>query len=943
MKSFALSLLLVFTLVAHAGQFNVALNRPASIVYTGTPPDILHAQASILVDGNVNNWVTIETKTAGTDNTGTFMTISLGNTFPLTRFKINEPFGQVRFTARVRGFQIQTSLDSLIWTNVIDVPTNSISIPDTTLASAVNASYVRLVITKVPEATDPNPTLISEFEVYAKVDYPIVGSVVISESSSRGKGFQDVTWTSLNMTKNDLVNLYSKPADGSGSYVPLSLNEPNDSLFSWRTDTIPDGQYLIRVAPATPGQYIAAEGKGSVVNFKNLILSGGKIRRLKYYDEGHPDPSPLDLTETGPPPFLSSFFQDSVRLVWNFSIPESGEISYSIDSARTWVHLATIADSSARAYSTPVPNVPRSGMYTFFRVALKHGETIMASAVTSLPSVLSVLPQYVTAQWFRQDPNFSPGTMPSLLSFNLSGKPMVALGEGWILDGNGDSLRGFGSRKLYVQGFCAGDLKNDGTVEFVSYSSGIMTISSTDTVSSASPLRISGGSNSSFSEPLHVFDVNGDGKKEVIVDDYMYGASIYDAGGTLITRLGNSYAHSVTTDVDGDGQPDIALPLPAVNQFAVCTVNGTVKKGYPIKIYDALRSWILAEDLDGNGVQTILFAGQHHLYAFNGDGSMRPGFPVFVNEIIDDTYPAVADINSDGILDIVFTATGSTTQAQYESFQGPLNVIYVVNSNGKLITPWPVSVNPNYPFPFSITNTASGKTVERTFRVAGRFASPLIASVDGDNSPEIIFTSSNGFLYLFSAEGKPREGYPIYLACRSAETGVLGDFDKDGSLNFVFHSFPDSVYENGRILCLDFGPGSYNPQCIPWPMLQQNPERTGISPKPFSGSRVENAGDGTTHQPVAFALDQNYPNPFNPSTSIRYALPSPSKVRLEILNTLGQRVALLADNVEQNAGYHSEVWNSNTASGVYFYRMEAVSTDGTVRHFVETRKMILLR
>ena len=91
-----------------------------------------------------------------------------------------------------------------------------------------------------------------------------------------------------------------------------------------------------------------------------------------------------------------------------------------------------------------------------------------------------------------------------------------------------------------------------------------------------------------------------------------------------------------------------------------------------------------------------------------------------------------------------------------------------------------------------------------------------------------------------------------------------------------------------------------------------------------------------------YALYQNYPNPFNPSTTIQYALPAQNRVRLRIYNVLGQVVADLI-NTDQSAGWNQAVWNANVSSGMYFYRLEATSLDNPGKHFVETRKMLLLR
>ncbi len=100
--------------------------------------------------------------------------------------------------------------------------------------------------------------------------------------------------------------------------------------------------------------------------------------------------------------------------------------------------------------------------------------------------------------------------------------------------------------------------------------------------------------------------------------------------------------------------------------------------------------------------------------------------------------------------------------------------------------------------------------------------------------------------------------------------------------------------------------------------------------------------------PKTFALYQNYPNPFNPSTTIRYDLPKDSRVTLRIYDALGGEVKTVKDEVE-GAGYRSAVWGSvngegrSVASGVYFYRIEAMPIDGKGTPFVQVKKMVVLR
>jgi PKD repeat protein len=95
--------------------------------------------------------------------------------------------------------------------------------------------------------------------------------------------------------------------------------------------------------------------------------------------------------------------------------------------------------------------------------------------------------------------------------------------------------------------------------------------------------------------------------------------------------------------------------------------------------------------------------------------------------------------------------------------------------------------------------------------------------------------------------------------------------------------------------------------------------------------------------PQEFALHQNYPNPFNPMTVLSYDLPVSSHVTLTIYNTLGQVVQTLVDEV-QEAGYRSVQWNAGSvASGVYFYRIQAVGADELTKTFTEVKKMVLIK
>jgi photosystem II stability/assembly factor-like uncharacterized protein len=115
---------------------------------------------------------------------------------------------------------------------------------------------------------------------------------------------------------------------------------------------------------------------------------------------------------------------------------------------------------------------------------------------------------------------------------------------------------------------------------------------------------------------------------------------------------------------------------------------------------------------------------------------------------------------------------------------------------------------------------------------------------------------------------------------------------------------------------------------------------SGVLYRPVS--EITSVGSGSSLLPNAFSLNQNYPNPFNPSTTIRFSIAERSRVRVTIFNLLGQQVAELA-NEEMGAGNFERVWNANIASGMYFYRLEAVSVSNPGKRFVDVKKMVLVR
>ncbi len=112
----------------------------------------------------------------------------------------------------------------------------------------------------------------------------------------------------------------------------------------------------------------------------------------------------------------------------------------------------------------------------------------------------------------------------------------------------------------------------------------------------------------------------------------------------------------------------------------------------------------------------------------------------------------------------------------------------------------------------------------------------------------------------------------------------------------------------------------------------------------FNDGRILGRSEGTDLPgvvPTRLALYSNRPNPFNPETTIRFDLPYPAFVRLEIFTVPGQRLRTLVAQ-ELPAGVHHVVWNGRdergmrVSSGVYVYRLQT-------RGLTRTRRMLLLK
>jgi hypothetical protein len=98
--------------------------------------------------------------------------------------------------------------------------------------------------------------------------------------------------------------------------------------------------------------------------------------------------------------------------------------------------------------------------------------------------------------------------------------------------------------------------------------------------------------------------------------------------------------------------------------------------------------------------------------------------------------------------------------------------------------------------------------------------------------------------------------------------------------------------------------------------------------------RTETSVRGTANTPSSVLTSSVYPNPVTATSVLEYTLPnSTERVRIQVLNTLGQVVATLLDSPQQAGKQRVNLDAAALSSGAYFYRIstESLVETGTFR------------
>lgn len=472
-----------------------------------------------------------------------------------------------------------------------------------------------------------------------------------------------------------------------------------------------------------------------------------------------------------------------------------------------------------------------------------------------------------------------------------------------------------------------------------------------------------------------------------------------DGAGTTagdFTTQGKYYAAGPSiADLDGDGIPEIIAPTWTDTSLYVFTPQGANKPGWPLHTHDAIWSSAAIGDLNNDGQQELVFASNgFNFYVMKANGTEwmngdNDATTTGVFKVLPAPYnygtPALADINNDGYLDIVYGGFDGNLYV-WDRFGNNLPGFPVyLGSNitasvavGKLDGPgdttYEIVVPTSGDYLYVINNDGSVRSGFPLWMKLGgstKTPSPALSDMNGDGYLDIVQPSTNGAIYVINRNGL---GVPPWLNVRyssytngaSESSPVVADINGDGLPDVIMGSednmlsafsnngtmlpgFPivlDGEIRGTPAVCDCDGDGMteivlagwdkllhmwdydfpFSPGHVPqWPQFHHDARRTGRVDAPVSVG----VGDAPALPlTVEFALPA--PNPARVSTQLEYAVPggrAGQSIDLSLFDLGGRRVRTLVHGVAQ-AGRHTTAWDlrgedgSPARTGVYFARFQ---------------------
>jgi hypothetical protein len=452
-------------------------------------------------------------------------------------------------------------------------------------------------------------------------------------------------------------------------------------------------------------------------------------------------------------------------------------------------------------------------------------------------------------------------------------------------------------------------------------------------------------------------DVDGDGMLEVAFQTSREVVVLENDGnycaGWPATKERVMWDHQppIIADVDGDGRGDVvaASRSPSGHYGSVGAYNvvdGTARllPGWPVVLTDGSCVAPVASDVDADGDMDLVVAGfDANLYVYETEApyfAAASHWPMLKRDpwrsgvySKPDLLPIPVvllrrDADADGVPDLLgaeVKVRGVVVSPPFDS--SSTFVFFADESGGVLVTDatfhtWTQSDSLEV---IGVVGQDSGATT----LILNSYV-PLGTGIEP--TPWAVSLSA-----LADSVGEQREGDLVY-ATDLVPIGTWPPAGSDGEMWVTDGADTVAMFiDKDTDIDGSSPPWPFDLTALVWQRDPTPPYRSGYTLLPRSLSDFAPVGaDVGNALPTKYALHAPYPNPFNPTLSIRYDLPRPSRVSIDVFNVLGRKVTTLV-NGEMPAGWHSVGWNaSGLASGLYFVRVRAGD-------FSATRKAVLLK
>jgi FG-GAP-like repeat len=346
-------------------------------------------------------------------------------------------------------------------------------------------------------------------------------------------------------------------------------------------------------------------------------------------------------------------------------------------------------------------------------------------------------------------------------------------------------------------------------------------------------------------QPDHVWstpalgDIDGDGILDVVFGSWDF--NVYALKGTTGLPLpgwpnfvyDSVWSSPALADLDGDGKLEVIIGAdcntqgPPINIQAGGTLwvfrsNGSLYPGFPKFLVQpfgvapvGIQSSPAVGDIDGDGcpeivvglAQTSLSTGGQQFYAFHNDGSLVAGWPITLAGQSSGS-PALADLDGDGVLDVIMTDTGAVIAGRTNSF------VYGFKCTGAVPAPL-FKVQPK---------TYIGATAW----VVG----DAIAAQVGLNNPAILVGGVGFDVTILKKDGTAisddgtHGGKLTYTTGHPVAGPVVADLDGTGTLTLVAASGVAAGNDTDAEL-FAWPLGSLG--ALPWPQFHHDEKRSGWS------------------------------------------------------------------------------------------------------------------